>query len=183
MPRKIEEWPTYVVSRVGEIIHISGNLKKQQTDKYGYRKVMLYDKGRIKNAFVHRLVAKAYIDNPENKAQINHIDGNKTNNHKNNLEWCTNSENTQHAYNNGLMVGAWKGKKGFDHNRSIAVISINSDGVEKIHGSIEEAAKYIGGDQSFISKACRGKVKSAYSMKWKIANHHGKPPIEQENTP
>ena len=66
------------------------------------------DKGYVrcelngKNIRVHRLVGKAFVPNLENKPQINHIDGNKGNNHADNLEWCTNAENTQHAYDNGL---------------------------------------------------------------------------------
>lgn len=65
-----------------------------------YWKVCLCDKGRNKCCLVHRLVAKAFISNPENKPQVNHIDCNPSNNHVNNLEWCTNSENMLHSFKN-----------------------------------------------------------------------------------
>lgn len=65
----------------------------------GYKKVELVKNGKKKSYKVHRLVAMAFIDNPENKPEVNHIDGNKINNCVDNLEWVTSSENTIHAYN------------------------------------------------------------------------------------
>ena len=73
-------------------------LKQSKTGHGGYFKVKI----NLKNKFVHRLVAIAYLDNPENKETVNHIDGDKGNNHVTNLEWATRSENTKHAYNYGL---------------------------------------------------------------------------------
>ena len=71
-------------------------LKPEETSK-GYLRVDLYDKnGNRKHFKIHRLVAQAFIPNPENKPQINHIDGNKHNNSITNLEWVTDAENKEH---------------------------------------------------------------------------------------
>ena len=74
---------------------------KNSICKLGYSKHHLYIDGR-KEYKTHRLVALAYIPNPENKPCVNHLDGNKLNNNINNLEWCTRSENSRHAYDTGL---------------------------------------------------------------------------------
>ena len=73
-------------------------LKQSKTGHGGYVKVRI----NLKDKFVHRLVAIAYLDNPENKETVNHKDGNKLNNNVENLEWNTRRENTQHAYDIGL---------------------------------------------------------------------------------
>lgn len=69
----------------------------------GYYGATLYRDGNPKKFSVHRLVAMAFIDNPENKREVNHKDGIKTNNIVENLEWMTSSENTMHSYDNGLQ--------------------------------------------------------------------------------
>lgn len=74
----------------------------QSKDRYGYPKVMLRKEGKQKSISVHRLVAGAFIDNPHGKPQVNHIDGIKTNNKWDNLEWNTALENMTHARETGL---------------------------------------------------------------------------------
>ena len=70
--------------------------------KNGYLNTRLHKDGITKNYTIHRLVAKHFISNPENKPQVNHIDGVKDNNMLHNLEWSTNSENMRHAFKTGL---------------------------------------------------------------------------------
>ncbi len=81
------------------------------TDKHGYCKVNLYKNNTHKQCYVHILVATTFLSNVENKPQVNHIDGNKSNNSIENLEWCTAKENVLHAYSIGLSHG----RKGSEH--------------------------------------------------------------------
>lgn len=96
----------YEASENGEIRNAeTGVIRKQRTDKYGYKRINIPRNdgtGSNYTAAVHKLVASAFVPNPENKKCINHIDGNKGNNNASNLEWCTYAENSKHAYVTGL---------------------------------------------------------------------------------
>lgn len=74
-----------------------GKTLKQDTAR-GYKRVTLSENGKTKRFQVHRLVAMHFVENPEDKPHVNHLDGNKANNVVDNLEWCTASENEQHSF-------------------------------------------------------------------------------------
>lgn len=103
MEKKIKNWELYTIDEFGKV-------KNTKTNKYlkgainskGYLRVELHLNKKIKRFFVHRLVAEYFVENPLNKEQVNHIDGNKLNNNMNNLEWVTNQENRNHAIKNNL---------------------------------------------------------------------------------
>lgn len=83
--------------------HSKSKLLSVGVDKDGYRTVTLSREGIGKIYRIHRLIAQTFIPNPNNLPCVNHKDGNKSNNHPSNLEWCTYSYNTNHAYSNGLI--------------------------------------------------------------------------------
>lgn len=93
----------YEVSDTGLIFsHKTNRLLKCSLTTHGYKRVALNTGHKSTFKHIHRIVAEAFIPNPDNLPQVNHVDGDKTNNHVSNLEWCNNSQNQQHAYDTGL---------------------------------------------------------------------------------
>lgn len=101
----------YVVTELGTIINSSTQRELKLDNNQRYSRIKLYLNGKKVNFLVHRLVAEAFIPNPDNKPYINHIDGNIYNNHVSNLEWCTQAENVQHAVRTGLKVTSVKARQ------------------------------------------------------------------------
>lgn len=99
----INGFEDHAVNKNGDVKNLRTNKTLVQSERGGYLRVSLRKNDKKYHRSIHRLVGKAFIPNPENKPQINHIDCDKQNNHYKNLEWCTNSENQLHAWSNGLQ--------------------------------------------------------------------------------
>ena len=161
----IEGFDDYIVSSDGSVWSLNygrtGKMKelKPGTNGCGYLQVALCSKGQRVRKYIHRLVAEAFISNPENKPQVNHKDEDKTNNCIDNLEWC-NAE-----YNNNFGT----------HNERVAKANINHPDMSKPvlcvetgeqYPSTKEAERQTGIDQSHISACCNGKRKTAGGFHW-----------------
>lgn len=116
--------------------------------------------GKTHNLLVHRMVATTFIPNPENKAQVNHINGIKNDNRVENLEWCTPGENQKHAFRLGLKVGK-------DCNSRIVLQFNLNDSFIKEWKSFKEIADAFGYDRSAIIRVCKKRQYSCYGFKWK----------------
>lgn len=106
------EYGNYEISNYGNIRNNKNHCLSKRKQNSGYLLVHLYKNGKRKAMTVHRLTAIVFINNPRNKKYINHINANKIDNRIENLEWCTASENMQHASKNGLCYnGLWTEKR------------------------------------------------------------------------
>lgn len=135
----------------------------------GYLQVYLYKDGKRKFCKIHRLVASAFLDNPDNLPQVNHKDENKTNNNVENLEWCTSKYNCNYG-TRGLRITENQLNR---HDQSIPIdmLSIQGELIGQF-SSASEAERWLR-DNGFpkanisaISRCCNGKRKSAYGFKW-----------------
>ena len=165
----------YQVSNTGQVksLNYKGRgvvkLLKQAINHNGYNYVILYKNGKTKHYSVHRLVALAFIPNPDNLPIVNHKDENPSNNNVNNLEWCTIAYNNNYGTRNEragkkireLMIG----KKGKDANGSKPILMYDKEGnfIRKFD-CINDTNEYFGKKSAYknVSKCLRGKYKTAY---------------------
>lgn len=140
--------------RVRSLLRGEPQILKVQADQKGYQRVSVTIHRRKMHFKVHRLVAAAFIENPNNLPQVNHIDGNKGNNCVSNLEWISNKDNAYHAIKNGLWDNCFDASK--RHNDAIKKPVIAYRGTEKKRfESISEAERYF--DSRHICDVLKGK--------------------------
>ena len=122
----------YQVSNYGNVRNIKkGNMLTPSPEKKGYLRVSLWKDGGYKTKKVHRLVCECFLDNLNNKSQVNHIDGIKTNNNVNNLEWVTNDENVKHKVKLDLTHkprGTKNGRCTISENTARSILTDVKDG-------------------------------------------------------
>jgi len=141
-----------------------GRTLKPNLKRNGYLTIDLSKDNKVKTTTIHRIVAKVFIDNPENLPQVNHKDGIKSDNRVSNLEWCDNSYNQQHRYDKLGHIG---------NRKKVLCIQTN-----QVHGSSKQAAEWLNANKFHYSKqvsslarkirkCCVNELPKAYGFNWK----------------
>lgn len=155
--------------RVRSLLRPNMTMLKMQYDSKGYQRVRVTLNRRKITFKVHREVARAFIPNPYNKPQVNHIDGNKDNNAVDNLEWVTNKENIRHAIDTGLFDSVIAGAQRSNESRERAIDAIDPcTGKRFEFKSISEAEKHF--NSRHISDVLKGKRKHVQGWTFEYAD-------------
>ena len=179
MQKDIIGFNNYFVTDKGEVFsknyHREGRTKqlKPRTPKDKYPYVILCKNGLHYTKSVHRLVAEAFIPNPDHKNTVNHKNGNKMDNRVENLEWATQSENVKHAYSvlHRIVNKTSLGKFGKDNPRSKIIIQTKNGTIIKEFYGINDAARKTNINRVSIKLVCQGKRKHAGGYEWHYKNN------------
>lgn len=147
---------------------VTGNILKPYVNKYGYNCITIRKPGIIKTygLRIARVKAGLFIPNPDNKTQVNHINGIRTDDRIENLEWVTPSENIQHAFDK-LGRGVWNTGKGNEKlHKPVLCFSIEGTFIKR-YESVKSAALEMSVSSTLISAVCRNESKTSCGYKWK----------------
>ncbi len=142
------------MGRVRSLLRGEPYILKTQADPKGYLRLRVTIERKRLSFKVHRIVAQAFIDNPNNLPQVNHIDGNKSNNKASNLEWSANRDNALHAIKNGLWDSVIEGANKENERRKKPIIATKDGEVIKF-SSVSEAERHF--NSRHISDVLKGK--------------------------
>lgn len=156
--KDIKDYPNYQVSNLGRVRNKKGSIRKTKLKKDGYISITLCKNGEHKTFLVHRLVATAFIPNPNNYTIINHINEDKTDNRAENLEWCTAKYNINYGTHNERTA----------KTLSIPILQFTKSGkFVRRWDSATEVERDLGFNQGSISRCLKGKkYKSVGGYKW-----------------
>ena len=165
---RVRSLPKDLINSKGVTRHWKMKLLSPKPYATGYVYVTLHNGDKKDRFLVHRLVAVCFIENPNDLPCINHIDGIKTNNKVDNLEWCTYGDNEKHAFRTlgREPVRSMKGKFGKEHHSSTPVVQLKDGIVVGEYDGIAEASRKTGYLSGSISTAIRRKQK-LYGYEWK----------------
>lgn len=160
--KNIKEASNYEVSNLGNVRNKTTlKILKGRLSKSGYLQVSIKinETNKFSNRYIHRLVAQYWVENPKNKKEVNHKDGNKENNIFSNLEWVTSSENQKHRHSIGISKTS---------NRKIGKFTVDGELIA-IYNSIQEAAdKENNGVRVSIDNVVHGKRHTLKGFVWKF---------------
>lgn len=171
MWKRIPEYPRYLVSDAGEVYsERAGKVLKPAISKFGYERVALYkENGEVHTIMVHRLVASAFLENPDSLPQVNHINEDRLDNRLENLEWCTASYNINYGGRNEKVSKKLRDFKEQTVARRIEQVDLKTGAVVKTWTSMREIERELGFAHSNIYACCTGRRNTRGGYLWRYA--------------
>lgn len=159
--RTVKECDKYEVNQFGEIRHKKyQHILTPRVNSGGYGYVAFTINGERKNFAIHRIVANAFIPNPNGATEVNHKDYNRLNNCVDNLEWITSSDNKNHAYK--------KIENHIARGKQVEQYTKNGEYI-KTYETVSDAAKAVGCCVAAISNCCLGRSKTSMGFQWRFS--------------